>query len=116
MTGFVEAARREKLTELVKRGVLPFAYRFDRTGTVQAALERFREDDRTVHRLNSSGKIPKPHRLGGQLRAGAAEYRVDCRAQRFNAGADRRRRGAALGACGPEAVAACARRRHDDVW
>src|SRR5213079_712509 len=26
-------------------------YRFDRTGTVQAALDRFREDDPTVHRL-----------------------------------------------------------------
>src|SRR3989449_11221172 len=51
VTGFVEAARREKLTELVKRGVVPFAYRFDRTGTVQAAHERFREDDPTVHRL-----------------------------------------------------------------
>ena len=51
MTGFVEAARREKLAELVKRGVAPFAYRFDRTGTVQAALAAFREDDPTVHRL-----------------------------------------------------------------
>ena len=51
MTGFVEAARREKLTELVRRGVVPFAYRFDRTATVQAAHERFREDDPTVHRL-----------------------------------------------------------------
>ncbi len=51
MTSFVEAARREKLAELVKRGVVPFAYRFDRTGMVQAALEGFRDADPTVHRL-----------------------------------------------------------------
>ena len=51
MTSFVEAARREKLAELVKRGVVPFAYRFDRTGPIQAALEGFREADATVHRL-----------------------------------------------------------------
>jgi lysyl-tRNA synthetase class 2 len=51
VTGFVEAARREKLAELVKRGVTPFAYRFDRTGTVQAALEGFRDEDPRVHRL-----------------------------------------------------------------
>jgi len=51
VTGFVEAARREKLAELVKRGVVPFAYRFDRTGTVQAVLEGFRDEDPTVHRL-----------------------------------------------------------------
>ncbi|PYP48881.1 MAG: lysine--tRNA ligase [Gemmatimonadetes bacterium] len=51
MTSFVEAARREKLVELLKRGVVPFAYRFDRTGPVQAALEAFRLDDPTVHRL-----------------------------------------------------------------
>ena len=51
MTGFVEAARREKLAELVKRGVAPFAYRFDRSSSVAGALEQFREDDPTVHRL-----------------------------------------------------------------
>ena len=51
MTSFVEAARREKLAELVKRGVVPFAYRYDRTGPAAAALERFRDDDATVHRL-----------------------------------------------------------------
>jgi len=51
VTSFVEAARREKLAELVKRGVVPFAYRFDRTGMVQAALEGFRDADPTVHRL-----------------------------------------------------------------
>ncbi|HEU5262279.1 MAG TPA: lysine--tRNA ligase [Gemmatimonadales bacterium] len=51
MTSFVEVARREKLAELVKRGVAPFAYRFNRTGTARAALEGFREGDATVHRL-----------------------------------------------------------------
>jgi len=29
VTSFVEAARREKLVELLKRGVVPFAYRFE---------------------------------------------------------------------------------------
>ena len=51
MTSFVEAARREKLAELVKRGVVPFAYRFDRSSPIQAALEAFRDADPTVHRL-----------------------------------------------------------------
>ncbi len=51
MTSFVEAARREKLAELVKRGVVPFAYRFDRTGAIRAALEGFRAEDPTIHRL-----------------------------------------------------------------
>ncbi|PYO72358.1 MAG: lysine--tRNA ligase, partial [Gemmatimonadetes bacterium] len=51
MTSFVEAARREKLAELVKRGVAPFAYRFDRSGAIAPALEGFRDDDATVHRL-----------------------------------------------------------------
>src|SRR3989454_1935744 len=51
VTSFVEAARREKLAELIKRGVVAFAYRFDRTATARAALEGFRVDDPTVHRL-----------------------------------------------------------------
>ncbi len=51
MTSFVEEARREKLKELRKRRVEPFAYRFDRTGTARAALDGFREGDATVHRL-----------------------------------------------------------------
>jgi len=51
VTSFVEAARREKLAELVKRGVTPFAYRFDRTGSARAALEGFKDGDATVHRL-----------------------------------------------------------------
>jgi lysyl-tRNA synthetase, class II len=51
VTSFVEAARREKLAELVKLGVAPFAYRFDRSGTVADALAGFRETNATVHRL-----------------------------------------------------------------
>jgi lysyl-tRNA synthetase class 2 len=51
MTGFVEAARREKLKELVARGVAPFAYRFDRTSSADAAVQGFREGDATVYRL-----------------------------------------------------------------
>ena len=51
MTSFVEAARREKLAELVKRGIVPFAYRFDRTGPIAPALEGFKDGDTTVYRL-----------------------------------------------------------------
>jgi len=51
VTSFVEAARREKLAELAKRGVVPFAYRFDRSGAIAPALEGYREGDSTVHRL-----------------------------------------------------------------
>jgi lysyl-tRNA synthetase, class II len=53
VTSFVEVARREKLAELVKRGVTPFAYHFARTGSVAAALEALERDheDATVHRL-----------------------------------------------------------------
>jgi len=43
---------REKLQELVKRGVVPFAYRFERTGTAAAATAAYQSDaDPTVHRL-----------------------------------------------------------------
>ncbi len=51
MTSFVEAARRDKLAELVRRGVAPFAYAFDRSATARAALDGFREGDDTAHRL-----------------------------------------------------------------
>ena len=51
MTGFVEAARRDKLAELVRRGVAPFAYAFDRSATARVALDGFREGDGTVYRL-----------------------------------------------------------------
>ncbi|MBI1966831.1 MAG: lysine--tRNA ligase [Gemmatimonadetes bacterium] len=51
MTSFVEVARREKLQELMRRGVAPFAYRFIRSGTARAALDGFRDGDETAHRL-----------------------------------------------------------------
>ncbi len=41
---FVEAARREKLQELRKRGVAPFAYRYQRTHTAAQALAAFAAD------------------------------------------------------------------------
>ncbi|HWO88920.1 MAG TPA: amino acid--tRNA ligase-related protein, partial [Gemmatimonadales bacterium] len=40
---FVEAARREKLEALRARGVVPFAYRFERTHTAAQALASFRD-------------------------------------------------------------------------
>ncbi len=61
MTSFVEAARREKLAELVRRGVAPFAYRFDRTTTAQEALAGFREGDAAVHRLAGRLVALRPH-------------------------------------------------------
>jgi len=51
MTSFVEAARRDKLEELARRGVPAFAYRFERTGLAQPAVQGFKEGDGTVHRL-----------------------------------------------------------------
>lgn len=51
MTSLVQAARRDKLAELVRRGVTPFAYQFSRTLGAQAALDGFREGDETIHRL-----------------------------------------------------------------
>src|SRR6266545_4838337 len=62
MTSFVEAARREKLQELVKRGVAPFAYRFDRSGTTHAAIAAYTsDDDATVHRLAGRIVALRPH-------------------------------------------------------
>jgi lysyl-tRNA synthetase class 2 len=51
MTSVVEAARRDKLAELVRRGVEPFGYGFDRSGTARAALDGFQDGTETVHRL-----------------------------------------------------------------
>ncbi len=62
MTSFVEAARREKLQELVKRGVVPFAYRFERSGAAAEAVAAYRsDDDRTVHRLAGRLVALRPH-------------------------------------------------------
>jgi lysyl-tRNA synthetase class 2 len=62
MTSFVEAARREKLQELVKRGVVPFAYRFDRSGTARDVVLAYRsDDDRAAHRLAGRLVALRPH-------------------------------------------------------
>jgi lysyl-tRNA synthetase class 2 len=58
---FVEAARREKLAELVRRGVLPYAYRFDRSATARGAVERFREGDDTTYRIAGRLVSVRPH-------------------------------------------------------
>jgi len=52
VTSFVQAARRDKLADLVRRGIAPFAHRFDRSGMAQGALSGFGgEGDEAVHRL-----------------------------------------------------------------
>ncbi len=62
MTSFVEVARREKLQELVQRGVVPFAYRFERTGTAAEAIAAYtRDDDPTVRRLAGRLVALRPH-------------------------------------------------------
>ncbi len=61
MTSFVEAARRDKLAELVKRGVAPYAYRFDRTATTRETLAGFREGDDTERRLAGRLVALRPH-------------------------------------------------------
>jgi lysyl-tRNA synthetase class 2 len=62
MTSFVEAARREKLQELVQRGVVPFAYRFERTATAHAAIAAYTgDDDPAVHRLAGRLVALRPH-------------------------------------------------------
>jgi lysyl-tRNA synthetase, class II len=78
VTSFVAAARREKLAELVKRGVAPFAYRYDRTGSAAAALEQFRADDTTAHRL--AGRLVLLRPMGkttfGHLEDGSGRIQV----------------------------------------
>jgi lysyl-tRNA synthetase, class II len=61
MTSFVQVARREKLQELVRRGVAPYAYRYERTATAQAARDGFREDDARAHRLAGRLVALRPH-------------------------------------------------------
>ena len=61
MTSFVEVARREKLQELVRRGVAPFAYSYDRTHTARSALDAFRENDDTTYRLAGRVVALRPH-------------------------------------------------------
>jgi len=62
MTGFVEAARRDKLEALTQRGVVPFAYRFERSGTARDAIAAYTSDDDTaVHRLAGRLVALRPH-------------------------------------------------------
>ena len=62
MTGFVEAARREKLRALVERGVTPFAYRFERTATAREAVAAYRDDDdETQHAVAGRLVALRPH-------------------------------------------------------
>ena len=62
MTGFVEAARREKLKELLGRGVHPYAYRFERSATAQQALASYRGDeDKASYRLAGRLVALRPH-------------------------------------------------------
>ncbi len=62
MTGFVEAARREKLKELVERGIAPFAYRFERSATATEALAAYRgDDDATTCALAGRVVALRPH-------------------------------------------------------
>ncbi len=81
MTSFVEAARREKLKELIARGVAPFAYRYDRTTTAQAALQGFRDGDDTVHRL--AGRLILLRPMGkstfGHLEDASGKIQIFCK-------------------------------------
>jgi len=60
VSGLVEVARREKLQELAKRGIAPFAYSFNRSHTAQAALAGYPKDA-------GEGTETAPHRLAGRL-------------------------------------------------
>ena len=61
MTSFVETARRDKLQELVKRGVSPYAYRFERSASARGAVEGYREGDPAVHRVAGRLVALRPH-------------------------------------------------------
>ncbi|HEY7193632.1 MAG TPA: lysine--tRNA ligase [Gemmatimonadales bacterium] len=59
---FVEAARRDKLKELVERGVAPFAYRFQRSATARQALDSYKaDDDPTSYALAGRLVALRPH-------------------------------------------------------
>ena len=61
MTTAVELARREKLQELVRRGVAPFAHGFDRSGHIRPAHDAFTDGDTAVHRLAGRLVALRPH-------------------------------------------------------
>jgi lysyl-tRNA synthetase class 2 len=53
---YIEAARREKLEALIERGVVPYAYRFDRTHLAQEALDAYQGSDDAVT-VSTAGRI-----------------------------------------------------------
>ena len=61
MTNFVEAARREKLEELTRRGVPGFAYRFDRSHTARDAVAGFEAETGAVCRIAGRLVALRPH-------------------------------------------------------
>jgi len=61
VTSFVEVARKEKLQELVRRGIAPFAYGFDRSHQAADALAQFRDGDETAYRLAGRLVALRPH-------------------------------------------------------
>ena len=61
MTSFVEAARRDKLQELIRRGIAPFAYAYDRTHTARTALDAFQENDPATYRVAGRIVALRPH-------------------------------------------------------
>ena len=59
---FVEAARRDKLNELVARGIAPFAYRFERTATARQVVAAYTTDeDPTSYALAGRLVAMRPH-------------------------------------------------------
>src|SRR5581483_3697703 len=61
VTSFVEVARKEKLQELVRRGVVPFAYAFARSHSARDALTGFQENDAATYRLAGRLVALRPH-------------------------------------------------------
>ncbi|MFQ5550223.1 MAG: lysine--tRNA ligase [Gemmatimonadales bacterium] len=59
---YIEAARREKLTQLAELGVQPFAYAYDRSHTAAEALALFRPGEETSVRL--AGRVVSFRRHG----------------------------------------------------
>lgn len=58
---YVESARRDKLAALVEAGIPPFAYRFERSHSLEEALAAFQEDDEVP--VTVAGRIVafRPH-------------------------------------------------------
>ena len=60
---YVEAARREKLAALVERGVVPFAYRYERTHLATEAIAAYRDDADEQITVSAAGRLValRPH-------------------------------------------------------